>query len=244
MRIRMRFRNPNLSNIGEWMRKCFDQLLLMIQDKLKIQPHDKVGFSFQNVESGTANFHISFRRYDQLNSDVILTSLESVLQSNTYFLANEDDISINVDHIKIPIGYGRRSFIGKSSEDFFKIHKNSIYMPKLREEDGNICLPVAILIGKAYADGAPSQNLYNFLTYENNHDDLIKEAEELALAAGVDFENGCGIEEIQLFQRYFSDRYSIDHRAALLVQKVTYEQHSYQMSFIFIKRIHCQFETR
>lgn len=172
MRVKIKFKNPNYNDIESWMRKCFDQLLSIVEDRLCIQPQDKVGFSFQNVENNNkSNFHISFRRFDQLSSDVILSALDSVLQSNSYFLANDDNILVNVDHVKIPVGCGRRSFIGKSTQDFLNIHKNSIYSPQINDEDGNICLPVAILIGMAYADGARSQNLYNFLTYNGNHSD-------------------------------------------------------------------------
>lgn len=211
MRAEIKFKDPDFNDVETWMRQCFDELLSLVRDRLSIQPQDKVGFSFQNAQNNNkSNFHISFRRFDQLSSEVILAALDSVLQSNSYFLANDDNILVNVDHVQIPVGCGRRSFIGKSTQDFLNIHKNAIYSPQINDEDGNICLPVAILIGMAYADGARSQNLYNFLTYNGNHSELISRAKSLALVAGVDYENGCGVDEIRKFQHNMSGRYRIN----------------------------------
>lgn len=131
-----------------------------------------------------------------------------MLQSNTQFLI-DDSLVINVDHISVPSGGSRRTFIGKSSTDFYRIHRKSLYLPKLRRDDGEICLPVALVVAMAFADGVQGINRYNFLTYEPNHPDLIQKAKDLAVAAGVDYTNGCGIDEIRIFQRYLNSDYSL-----------------------------------
>lgn len=190
------------------MEKCFDDLLKLISQELCVQPQDKVGFSFVNVEHEKLNFNISFRRFDQYSSELILSLLDNVLQSNINFLL-DDSLVINADHIRIPVGCGRRSHVGKSNDNFFKIHKNFIFTPKLRVQDGNICLPVAIIIGKAYADGCIAQNLYNFLTYPGNIDELVSTARTLANDAGVNYENGCGIDEIRKFEEFLSNEYNL-----------------------------------
>lgn len=209
MRAVVHFKKPNSKNIEEWMYACFNELLLMISDILKISPQDRVGFSFENAENDRINFYISFRRFDQYTPEVIMSALNNVLQSNVNFLI-DDKISINVDHVRIPSGGSRRMCIGKSRENFFNLHKRSIYTPNLKPNDGNICLPVALIVGRAFADGSPSQNLYNRLTYPHNHNELIFEAKKFAHAAGVNYTNGCGIDEIKQFEKYLSADYNIN----------------------------------
>lgn len=209
MRAIVQFKNPNLKNMEEWMTACFNQLLLMISDILKISPQDRVGFSFENAENDKINFYISFRRFDQYTADVIMSALNNVLQSNVNFLI-DDKISINVDHVHIPTGGSRRTCIGKSRENFFNLHKRSIYTPNLKPNDGNVCLPVALVVGAAFADGSISQNLFNRLTYPPSHNELIFEAKKLAQAACVNYTQGCGIDEIKQFENYFAAKYNIN----------------------------------
>lgn len=209
LRLRVKFRQQATNDMESWMKACFDQLLHLISVKLKIQPQDRVGFNFQNIENDKISFNISFRRFDQYTCDVILSALEIVLQSNTHFFS-DDNLIINIDHVRIPVGNGRRSFIGKSSEDFYKIHKNALFSPRIREEDGNICLLAAVVVGKAYADGAVGMNLYNLLTYEPNHNELIDHANALAVSVGIDYTNGCGIDEIKKIQEYLGDYYNLN----------------------------------
>lgn len=162
------------------MEACMEELLNLSRKKLNIAPQDSVGFMFQDNENDKASFAVSFRRFDQYSPELLLSALDAVIQSNTNFLI-DDKLIIKVDYVAIPVGGGRKSCVGKSSEEFFKIHKNSIFSPIIRSEDGNICLLTAVLIGKAHADGAVSQNLYNYLTYPPNHNDLIEMSKNLHL---------------------------------------------------------------
>lgn len=204
----LKFKQPEKHVTNDWNEQCFDELLKFVAMKMNVQSHDRIGFTFENGNNNRINFHISFRRFDQFTSELILAALDKVLQSNTLFLL-DDNLVINVDHVNIPIGCGRRTFIGKSTVDFYKIHANSLYTPNLYINDGNICLPAAIIIGKAYADGIQGQNMYNFLTYAPNRSELIKEARNVAIAAGVDYTNGCGLDEIRKFQNHLRNEYNI-----------------------------------
>lgn len=76
-------------------------------------------------------FSFSFRRFDQYNADVILSGLELVLQSNSRFLI-DDTLVVKVDHVQVPVGYGRRSHVGKTTSDYFRLHKSSIFNPNLQ----------------------------------------------------------------------------------------------------------------
>lgn len=209
IRMEMRFKKPDIENIHDWTTKCIDALLKLVEIKLKVASQDRVGLTFSNSENQKIDFNISFRRYDQYTPELVLRSLDSVLQSNTNFLI-EDALTIKVDHVRIPIGKGRRTCIGKSNSDFYNIHKNAIFTPEIDESDGNICLASAVLIGKIYADGDICQNLYNRMVYKGNHNEMVTHSKLLATEARVDLENGGGIDEIDKFQQYLQNEYNIN----------------------------------
>lgn len=126
MRTTVKFKQPP-DNDDDWSNNCINELINSSKSELSLEGHDKVGFSFNNTENEKISFNISFRRFDQYSSELILSALNNVLQSNTNFL-HDDNLIINIDAIKMPIGYGRKTFIGKNSVDFYKIHKNSIFV--------------------------------------------------------------------------------------------------------------------
>lgn len=206
--MEIKFVNPAEQGIQQWAEKCFETLLATIGSKLDAAPQDRIGISFNNNDNDKGSFNISFRRYDQYSPEAILSALDKVLQSNVKFL-QDDRMVVNVDHISIPVGGSRRTAIGKTYQAFSKIHSRTLYTPKINVLDGEICLPVAILVGISFADGVQAQNRFNFLTYEPNHAELIAQAEELATTVGVDYQNGCGVDEIRKFSEYYAKEYNI-----------------------------------
>lgn len=84
---------------------------------------------------------------------------------------HERNLIINMDHVKIPVGYGNRSHIGKSSDRYFKLHKKSIFSPNLRDEDYCLCLAVSIIVAIAHSIGNLSK--YYYLTYAGHYNELI-----------------------------------------------------------------------
>lgn len=206
IRFELRFENPPVLNVEPWLKNCFAELLSMAAFELKIDPQDRVGFVFTNMSHARAHFSISFRRFDQYNSDVILNALEKIMQSNMRFFA-DDDLVVNIDHVRIPVGFGRRVHVGKTRDNYFKIHKRSIFQPTLKDIHHGLCLPVSIVIAMAYA--SDDINRYNYFTYKGNYDELISEAVKLGKDANVDFANGCGIDEIIKFQNVLGSEYRI-----------------------------------
>lgn len=91
-------------------------------------------------------------------------------RSGVAFL-HERNLIINMDHVKIPVGYGNRSHIGKSSDRYFKLHKKSIFSPNLRDEDYCLCLAVSIIVAIAHSIGNLSK--YYYLTYAGHYNELI-----------------------------------------------------------------------
>lgn len=205
LRLEVKFQNPSPSNVEEWLEKCISELLSIASSELEIEPQDRVGLVFTNTNNVRAHFSISFRRFDQYSPEVILAALEKVIQSNTAFFV-DDNLVVNIDHVKIPVGFGRRTHIGKTRDKFFKIHKRSIFQPELKEIHYGLCLPVSIVIAMAYV--SDDINRYNFITYRGNYDDMISEAIKLSADANVPA-GGCGIDEIIKFQNHLGMDYRI-----------------------------------
>lgn len=70
--------------ISEWLDRAFTTLLMMSRNRLNIRPQDKVGISF--IRNSDDRFSMSFRRFDQYDSHVIISAIARVLQSNEEFL--------------------------------------------------------------------------------------------------------------------------------------------------------------
>lgn len=181
-RLALRFINPDINNLSVWIRRCITDLLSTIAQDLSIRPADRVGINFANIDNDKLNFAFSFRRFDQYTADMVLSGLESVIQSNDRFFL-DDCLNVRVDHVAIPVGYGRRSHVGKTTDEYFKLHKSSIFNPKLELEHNTICLAVCIVVARAYATDI---NQFNFLTYFRNYEDLINAAKFSCQVAGVD----------------------------------------------------------
>lgn len=205
IRLAVRFINPDMENLEQWMRACIFELLPTIGQSLHIHPADRVGINFANSEDDNLNFAFSFRRYDQYTPDVILNGLEKVLQSNMRFFL-DDCLVVKVDHVAMPVGYGSRTHIGKTTADYFKLHKRSIYNPSLAPEHSTMCLAVSLVVAKAYATDT---NQFNFFTYSQNYNDLIDAAKLLCDNANTDLKYGGSIDEIIKFQDFLGSEYRI-----------------------------------
>ena len=206
LRLEIKFNPPTMHDIAAWVKLCVADLLKIMEDELEIQPQDRVGIIFSNTNNARVDFSISFRPFSQYSTDTIFTELERVVQSNTLFFT-DDNLIIHVDHVKMPIGYGRRSHIGKTTDKYFKIHERSIFSPNLQPEDHGLCLAVAIVVGIPHSTN--DINKYNYLTYCGNYDDLIQEAQMLCDNACVNLQNGGSIEEIIKFQQYLGSEFRI-----------------------------------
>lgn len=208
IRMEMKFKKPEFFNIESWMHTAIRDMIEVVRVELDIQPGDRVGFSFNNDDNNYIEFGLSFRRFDQYNSSLILSALESVLQSNSKFLI-DDKLVVKIDLVRMPVGGARVMNVGKSKDKYYELHRKSIYSPKLSAGDGNICLAVSIVIGMTVADGKSGINKYNFLTYAPNHTELINEALKLSREANVDLSHGGGYDEIVQFQNHLKEEYNL-----------------------------------
>lgn len=206
LRFEVKLRSPQSSDIYDWLLKCFSELLSIMQSELSIEPQDKVGIAFNNTNNVKADFCISFRSFSQYSPEVLLFAIEKLIQSNTLFFT-DDNLIVNIDHVKVPVGYGVRSHIGKSKDKYYKLHKRSIFSLNLREADYGLCLAVSIVVAVLHSTGDTTK--YNYLTYAGHYNELIQEARLLCSKACVNLQNGGGIGEIIKFQQYLGADFRI-----------------------------------
>lgn len=183
----------------DWIRENFENILRVGYSKLDIAPSDRISLAIMNRDSGWV-IHISFRRRDQITTDIILSRIESVLQSNQSFLDN-DRPTLRIDHIKMPTGQGRvRPVRGMNLIEFVQRKHGFITC----DTDDNLCLANSLVLAKTYKDN-DLQKLKN-LTRHGTH--LQTAARQLCQAANVDFSNWGSIDDVKKFQNYIQN-YSI-----------------------------------
>ena len=162
---------------------------------LDVEPHDMVGIKIQNEHNVSDKaIGISFRRKDQLSSDIVLKVLEKVIQSNAKFNAY-DKLIINVDRVHMPSGNGGGvKAKGRTLNNMSHI-KRSIVTVKSR----NNCLAHALVIAIAKLENDP-----NYTAYTKGWKIKTK-VNELLTTTKINLSNGGGLQELQKFSDHFQN---------------------------------------
>ncbi|KAK4877635.1 hypothetical protein RN001_010141 [Aquatica leii] len=185
------------SNPMIWLEKAFNEML----DHMLIgaSPSDRVGIVLRNDNFPEKPIGISFRRRDQLNSKIIMATLEKVLQSNANFFA-ADSLRLHVDRVTLPVGNGgasRDRMAGVSYEEFCRRKRGIIVV----ENSDTLCLARALVLAMAWTSKDP---LIHSLQLAGNLQ-TKERAEKLCRTANVDLSNGGTREHIQQFQHHLVD---------------------------------------
>ncbi|KAK4880381.1 hypothetical protein RN001_008527 [Aquatica leii] len=201
----------SLSNPIVWLRNAFNELLEhLLIDAL---PTDRVGLVLRNASFPEKPVGISFRRVNQLSSSVIMTTLEKILQSNAQFFAS-DLLTLHMDRVTLPVGYGRQRLTGVSFEEFCRRRHGILTV----ENADTLCLARALVLAVAW-----KRNDSDLPVLKNKlYSECTRRAVSLCTNAKVNLSNGGTREHIQQFQDYLTD-YTIvvyNHR---LGQTVYYE---------------------
>lgn len=199
--------------LTDWLDRSFITVLRIAESRLSIAPLDRVGFKFKNGDQD--NFSISFRPFNQYSSNVILSSIARVLQSNAEFLYNEN-LVVEITQIRMPSGNGRvYNLNGCSNEKFAKVHYRSVYSIKIEPQEVNLCLAYALVLGMAHSSG--NKRLFDQLIYPPNLYLFSTMARDLCEDANVDLTNGGGVEHIQAFQNFFNAQQKVEDKYNIIV---------------------------
>ena len=138
---------------------------------------------------------ISFRRKDQITSEVIWSVLGKVGQSNARFNAL-DKLIMTVHAVKMPVGNGKGNTAkGRSLETMVRL-KQSIVQVKAESN----CLAHALVIAKARVDGDDK----NYQSYRRGNK-IRPVVDRLLETTGIDMSRGGGVPELIRFQEHFKE---------------------------------------
>ena len=155
---------------------------------------------------------ISFRRKDQISSDVIWSVLEKVSQSNSRFNAT-DALVFEVHAVKMPVGFGKAlKMMGRQLVNLVHLKRSIVEVQA--EKD---CLAHALIIAVARVNNDP-----NYKAYRQGRK-LAPKVQHLLETTGIRLdEGGGGLQELAQFQKYFKD-YRIVVYAGLECGNIMYD---------------------
>ena len=173
---------------------------------------DMVGITIHNEVNQTDKpIGFSFRRKDQISSDVIWGVFDKVSQSNSIFNAS-DTLTVVVHGVKMPIGFGGIKRKGRTLANMVHLKRSII---EVRAEEN--CLAHALIIAITRLNNDPNYTPYR---RGNRVRPLVK---ELLDASGIDLKNGAGIPELIRIQEHFRLEYKIVVYAGLQCDSVMFQ---------------------
>jgi len=156
---------------------------------------DMVGITITNEDNVSDKaIGISFRRKDQITSEVIWSVLGKVAQSNARFNAL-DKLIMTVHSVKMPIGHGRFAAKGRQLETVVRLKRGIV---EVKAEKN--CLAHALIISIAKLTNDPYCN-----SYRDGRKTILPVVDRLLATTGIDLSNGGGIPELMKFQEHFKE---------------------------------------
>jgi len=161
-----------------------------------VEDSDMVGMTIQNqVNQNDKPIGISFRRNDQLSSDVLWSVFKNISQSNSRFNAL-DTLVVTVHSVRMPVEFGKHAIKSRGSPLSVMAHlKKSIVEVKADEN----YLARALVIAIAKIDKDPNYKAY---IQGRNIRPVVR---NLLETTGIDLSNCAGIPELVRFQEQFRE---------------------------------------
>jgi len=156
-----------------------------------VRDRDLVGLRIRNTDNVQDKVvGISFRRSDQLKTDVVWGVPGKVVQANTR-CGLSDRLEVHLDHVSMPVGKGKTAAKTKGrSLDVLSAIKKSIVKAKVLF----LCLVHALIIAMARVNGDPKYKSYR------DGKALKQPVQDLLNSSGVDLIRSGGFQELEHFQ--------------------------------------------
>lgn len=185
----------------------FEELLSMLENDYKVLPHEQIGLkiSIPSIEH-TKTAGLSFRPMSSLSAKIIIDLLASVMQSNSNF-TNKDIIEVTTTIVRIPSGGGKKTVSRirpkrLSDDEILKFKNKSLILTYSKYND-NKCLPRALVLAKALADG---DNKAIKCMKKKNSTLLAAQVSQLIKKCNIIIgDNGCTITDLYKFSKILSD---------------------------------------
>ena len=156
---------------------------------------DMVGITIHNeVNQSNKPIGFSFRRKDQLSSDVIWSVFDKVSKSNARFNAS-DTLIVSVHSVKMPVGFGGDGIKRNGRPLATMVHLRSSIVEVGTKEN---CLAHALVIAIARLNNYPNYTLYR-------KGNKIRHVVRQLLETSIDLKNGAGIPELTRSQEHFHE---------------------------------------
>jgi G:T-mismatch repair DNA endonuclease (very short patch repair protein) len=209
--LKIRFNDPNDSNITRWVDECLGELVSTITESM--DPEDRVGLEFSSLRFPEKPFYVSFRYVNQLSKDVILEKLNKIIQSNESFFLN-DTFNVFISHVINTVAAGQsRACENITYSDWLKRHNSSIVNIKTKDGD-NLCFALAVMVGKICRDiGLDTPEWKRFKTNVNKNEGkemsgmLFDEYNRFWVPLNIDVSNGATIESMKKTQEAVKDNF-------------------------------------
>ncbi|KAJ8915407.1 hypothetical protein NQ315_008296 [Exocentrus adspersus] len=184
---------PSGSEPVSWIRDAINQVITKGIEGL--HPEDQVAFSFCCKQFSRGEGWLKFRAARDVTYDDVWKVISDIYQSNSSGL-NTETFCLGVTSVKMPAGRGRGRNYNSYNEECAK-RKGII---SINNKD-NMCLPRALVVAIAFATKDPEMVKIRKDTGKIQRDKAI----ELTKNAAVTIPTaGCGIPELQQFQRHLT----------------------------------------
>ena len=174
-----------------------------------MNPNDQVRFILRSDQLQTP-ISIPFLPLKELTTEKVFSQIERVIQSNEDFRLN-DTVTVDIIHVETPQGSGKTKRTTLNIREYLKKKKSVI--PINNKDD--FCLARALAVATARIENDPK---YDQIRKSTEHIQLDR-ALDLHQAASVPL-GPCGINEVELFQRYLTNYQIIvlssDYRCSII----------------------------
>ena len=206
----------------DFTRELFSDLMTQLYEVGHVQPRDQVRLSILHPDLDFG-IHIPFEHADQLTGHRVLDEIEKVAQSNQAFRIHDGDTHLELTHITMPEGSGRKSFQKTFSPSGMVKGKTS--MVQIHNSEDCMCLARAIVVGlcKTKQEQTPEWK-QQWRAIRDPKISLQKnEAMELLRQVNIRPDQPCGVEEYNKIQGHLYPEYVIKIHAQNLGSELLFK---------------------
>ncbi|KAJ8913770.1 hypothetical protein NQ315_002676 [Exocentrus adspersus] len=184
---------PGGAESVSWIRDAINQVIAKGIEGL--HPEDQVAFSFCCKQFSRGEGWLKFRAARDVTYDDVWKVISDIYQSNSSGL-NTETFCLGVTSVKMPAGRGKGRNYNSYNEECAK--RSGII--SINNKD-NMCLPRVLVVAIAFATKDPEYNKIRKDTGKIQRDKAIELTKNAAVTIPA---AGCGIPELQQFQRHLT----------------------------------------
>ena len=191
----------------EFTNRLFNDMMDQLYKRCEVRSNDRVRVSILHPDLDFG-IHVPFNRASRISGDTLLDEIERVAQSNRQFKIHDGAAQMEITHIAMPQGSGKKTF---KAPNLFSMRKSKTSVVCIDNSKDSMCLARSIVVGQCKVDENQTpqwKKRWNLIRQSKKN--LQKyEAEALLKQVGISSDQSCGIEEYQKLQDYLYPSYVI-----------------------------------